>query len=143
MRQSFENNLKKYGESAKKMFGNFNAEGKKVYESEKEVLTTEAAKNSFTNSEAEQEIFEIQKQKQQKIKTFKTLLNKTRGENGDLVHPKLKGEHPLVIKNSDGSFQVKDNNGRTTQVTLGEIMTDYEWGAQYEFDPSVNIHTVR
>lgn len=143
MRTGFEDNLRKYGQALKDSFKNLSGEGKKAAEETKQQLTSEAAQQFRTDIESEGAIYKIQKQKQERMNKFKRLLEKTRAADGSFVHPEIKKDLPVVIQLEDGSFVVDRPGAGQAKVTLGDIMTDHEWGIEYTFDHSVNIHTVR
>jgi hypothetical protein len=142
MRFNFEKNIKKYGELIKKASLDLTKEGRTVSDEQKKQITEQVAKDSFTHSEAEIEIFKVQKQKIDRLGKFKKLLEKTRGENGSFVHPEIKQGLPMVLK-TDAGYEVVSINKTRTSVTLGEVMTDHEWDIEYTFDASVDIHTIR
>lgn len=100
-------------------------------------LLEQQAETMHTNKEAEAKIFHIQKLKLEKLKKFKRWLEKTRGSEG-FVHPSPEANLPLVQKNENGTYIV---NGK--EVTLGKIFGDLEWGKNYAFDTSVDIHDIR
>jgi 6-pyruvoyl-tetrahydropterin synthase len=140
---NFENNLKKYGEAVNDSLKDLSKEGRAAALEKKEELVTVVAQDSFTDLDTERQIFAIQKKKQDRFRKFKAFLAKTRGEHGEFIRPKIKEGVSLVAGNPEGGYFVKDANGVSVPVTYGELMTDQEWGVEYAFDESVDIHTVR
>lgn len=142
MRFSFEKKINNYNEALKESLKDFSKEGRQKYAEKKLEITGEAARATRTNQEAELAIFDIQKQKLERIKKFKKFLNKTRNGEGGFVHPEIEPGLPVISKDSEGNLVVSRKEGRQ-KITLGELITDPEWGIDYTFDSSVDIHTIR
>ncbi len=150
MKFNFENNLKKYTETIKSSLKDFSKEGKAVSLQQRDELIKTTSNESHTNPEAELEIYTIQKQKLEKLNKFKKFLEKTRTLDGGFQHETLNkfsdmsNKLPIVaVSSHDGEFFIRDAEGRESPVSIAEIMTDGEWGLQYTFDNSVNIHDIR
>lgn len=142
MRMNFEKNLKGYSEHITKAHKDLSPEGRTLAEQEKAQLVEQAAQSSFTDIDAELEIYKIQKQKQERLKKFKKFLEKTRGDNGSFVRPEVKKGVPVVSKTEQGYYVIMPD-GKKSSITLGDMMTDHEWDVEYAFDPSVDVHTIR
>jgi len=145
MRPNFEKNLNKYNEAIKDSFKDLSKEGKVVSGQKKDEITESLAFESHTNKDAEMKIFAIQKQKLEKLNKFKKFLEKTRSSDGGFEHvnSNLEIEYFGEVYQKDGEFFVARKDGSRQSVELSEIMTDSEWGIEYAFDTSVNIHDVR
>ncbi len=144
MKMNFENNLKKYTEKIKEFGRDMSKEGRIKAEEEKQKITTKASEESHTTLQAESEIYQIQKSKLEKLSKFKKWLEKTRDiASGGFIHPETQKNLPVVSVSDEGNFIMKLSNGETKLITMGEIMTDHEWGIDYTFDTSVNIHDIR
>lgn len=142
MRMNFEKNLSAYNEHIKGAHKDLSAEGRSRAEQEKTKLIENSAQVSFTDTNAELEIYKIQKQKQERFKKFKKFLEKTRGDNGALVRPEIKRGVPLV-SNTEQGYVVTMPDGKKSSITLGDMLTDHEWDVEYSFDDSVDVHTIR
>lgn len=134
MKLSFERNLMNYSSQINEK--KFKLEGKEA---------EQAAKENHTTKEAEIKIYNLQRQKLEKLKKFKKFLEQTRFGNGfvhKVMNPELAKTIP-TISFSDGKFECNSPDGKKKEISLSEIMTDGEWGLQYTFDESVNIHDIR
>jgi hypothetical protein len=142
MKESFGEHLRRYTETIAETNKDFSKEGKAAAEQARAAAVEETATQSHTTPEAEIEIYKIQKAKLDKLSRFKKFLEKTRSGQG-FIHPEMQQNMPVVSSDKEGNFILKDMSGKTQAITIGEILTDYEWGAQYAFDSSVNIHDIR
>lgn len=143
MRESFEQNIREYTETINDSLLDLSKEGKKVSEVHKVQTVEYGAYNAGTSIEAEQEIYKIQKAKIEQLKKFKRFLQATRSGGSGFVHPEIRKDVPIISFREGSGFVVTDQTGVSQSITLGEIMTDYEWGLEYTFDSSVNIHDIR
>lgn len=144
MKMSFEKNLKKYTENIKEFERDTTKEGRMTANQERQKITESVAKESFTNIESELQIYSIQKSKLEKLNKFKKWLEKTRDvTTGTFVHPEMQKNMSVVSVGNEGNFTVTSPDGQKKSITIGEIMTDHEWGIDYTFDKSVNIHDIR
>lgn len=146
MKFNFKENLKKYTDTIKQEKENgFNREGKIKSVDERNKAIEDISSRAHTTPEAEQQIYDIQKSKLEKLNKFKKFLEKTRTESGfthAAMNPELAKTVP-TISFRDGQFVATSPDGKHVSVSLAEIMTDNEWGLQYTFDNSVNIHDIR
>lgn len=142
MNSSFEKKITTYNAALKESLKDMSKQGREQAKEVKESLNTEFAREQFTDTESESKIYDIQKQKLERLNKFKKFLHKTRGENGSFIHPEIDPELPLVKQTESGSYVVTTPLGSKT-ITKGELLTDHEWGLEYTFDSSVNIHDVR
>ncbi len=144
MREEFSENIQNYNEAIKTSFKDMSKEGKLRAEEIKNQLVEITSKNTHTTKEAELEIFNIQKQKQEKFRKFRKFLDITRGcEKYDDSKRDLNKGKPVVSMTKEGVFTITEAGGQYKIVTMGEIMTDIEWGNEYTFDQTVNVHDVR
>lgn len=145
MRHNFEKNLKTYNEAVKESCRDLSKEGKEKSGAVKESLTSATAQESHTDKEAEIEIYTIQKQKLERLNKFKKFLEKTRTKDGGFEHAVMNKEGNIAgtVTQKDGEFFVVSKDGTKQPITISEIMTDGEWGVEYTFDDSVNIHDIR
>ena len=144
MRESFEQNIKSYKDSIEASLEDLSKEGRRT--SNKNEALEYGAYNAGTSIEAEKEIYRIQKSKIEKLKKFKQFLQTTRGGKLGFIHPEAKEKKkdiPLVSFDQERGFTVTDKAGVIKSITIGEIMTDYEWGLEYTLDSSVNVHDIR
>jgi len=143
MRENFEQNLNTYTETIKESLKDLSKEGKIKSEEIRTEVIEQASASTHTTPEAEATIYSIQKSKLEKLNKFKKFLGKTRSEDGGFVHPEQQPSLSKVSADKEGNFFITTASGALQKTTLGEIMTDYEWGIEYSFDPSVDIHDIR
>jgi hypothetical protein len=138
MRESFRGTLENYGEIAKGQM----QEGS-TPEDEKELLAgldgyiEAAVEIRRSNPEAQERIFALQKKKQEIMARLKEDIRDL--ERRD-VYPQKRPNARWASYNEDGRFSVK---GVRDSITLGEIMTDGEWGLSYNLDPDSIPRRVR
>lgn len=147
MKFNFKNNLEKYTEAIKQeKERGFGREEKELSKNIRENLTGNIAELAHTTAEAEQQIYNIQKSKLEKLNKFVKFMRETRSGNGGFKHavmnPELAKSVPTVSFR-DGQFITTSVTGKSSEINLTEVMTDGEWGMQYTFDDSVNIHDIR
>lgn len=145
MKFHFEKNLKKYTETIKEFGRDFTRDGKQLAAEKRTEITEDIASRAHTTPEAEQQIYDIQKSKLEKLNKFKKFLEKTRTEGG-FTHAVMNQESAKsvpVVSFYDGQFIAVSPDGKRLSVSLPEIMTDNEWGLQYTFDNTVDIHDIR
>lgn len=140
--QSFERKIKTYNAALKESLKDMSKDGRIKSKEVKDALNQAFAQEQFTNTETESKIYDIQKQKLERLKKFKNFLRKTRGENGSFIHPEIDPKLPLITPDGEGKYTVKTPDGNRT-ITRGELLTDHEWGMEYTFDHSVDIHDIR
>lgn len=147
MRESFEQNIENYGETIKGAFKDLSKEAKEKIREEMELALHRGVESAGTSIVAEQKIYNIQKSKIEKLGKFKKFLQSTRGSvagsQPGFVHAKIEKALPKVSFSEGSGFMTVGLNGSKRPITMGEIMTDYEWGIEYVFDDSVNVHDIR
>ena len=90
-------------------------------------------KHLYRSVKNQKKVFELQKQKQEIIKRLEE--ERRQLNNPDYLPEKELGSRKVSY---DGEqFLVKGENGQVTALTLGEIITDYEFGINYYLDSSV------
>ncbi len=89
------------------------------------------AEKSESTREAQQEIFEVQRRKQEIMKELKEDL-------AVLDHPERPEREPAPgarkVAYRDGQLRWRRGDGREVPVTKGEIITDLAWGLDYHLD---------
>ena len=145
MKFHFEKNLKKYTETINEFGRDFSREGKQLATEKRAEITEDITSRAHTTPEAERQIYDIQKSKLEKLNKFKKFLEKTRTEGG-FTHAVMNSELAKSVPTvsfRDGHFVTTSVTGKSSEINLTEVMTDGEWGMQYTFDDSVNIHDIR
>lgn len=142
MRHSFEKKINKYNEAIKDSLKDISKEGRAKSAEVKQELTAQYAEKTYTDKDSEVLIFDIQKQKLERLKKFKKFLSKTRSPEGGFVHPEIEPGLPIISEDGEGNYIVKSTEGYQ-RITPGELVTDHEWGVEYTFDKSVDIHAIR
>lgn len=141
MRESLNNNIKNYSEGINNSFKDMSKEGKARSEELRQALVQTGALEAHTSKEAEEKIYNIQKQKLEKFRKFKRWLESTRvNKNYDDIAGK---NSPVVSMTREGVPTIAYKDGTFKIATMGEIMSDMEWGEEYVFDKSVDIHAIR
>jgi hypothetical protein len=143
MREQLDKNIKNYTEALNDSFKDMSKEGKQKAEIIKEVAVQEGAFLAHTTKEAELEIYKIQKQKIEKFRKFKQWLEKTRKNSETYDDTENKKDKPVVSLSKEGTVTISYKDGSFKIATMGEVMTDMEWGSEYAFDKSVDIHDIR
>lgn len=143
MRENLDNNIKKYNEAINLSLKDMSKEGKIKLEAIKDELTEEVAKVAHTSKEAELEIFKIQKQKIEKFRKFRKWLDETRESRDTYDDTKKNPDKPVVSLSKEGTLTISYKDGSYKIASMGEIMTDMEWGQNYAFDKSIDIHDIR
>lgn len=97
------------------------------------------AQEEGVTPETQQQVFEIQKKKQEIMKRLKEYLRNL----DDPEHREKIKEGEYRIEFYKGKYIWTRDDGKTQEVTLGDIMTDGEWGVDYYLDPSSVPRNVR
>lgn len=145
MRENFGEKLIAYNEDIKehnKDFSSGKETKEKAIERRDSLLKQESGKyygNEEEKLKNEEYIYRLQKEKLEKLKKFKKFLESTRKEGG-FSFGLRENKNPKVRKVSFKNDKFFVGNEK---VSLSEIMTDKEWGIEYTFDESVNIHDIR
>lgn len=137
MRKSFESNIRQYNEIAKGELAGKNEEAPEDDELQA-ALGWEIKKNAAnreTSQAAQAEIYRLQLAKQDIFKKLKADISAL--DNPEM-EPRLEGSKKVSFEN--GSYFAAEENDRTP-VTLGEILTDGDWGIKYALDRSVPRET--
>lgn len=138
MRPELERNMRNYGELMKYT----SVISKEKYDNVKETMLEQAAGMSHTTKEAELEIYNIQKQKLERFRKFKRWLENTRKDE-HFDDSANNSDKPVVSMTKEGVPTITYKDGTFKIATMGEVMSDMEWGEEYVFDKSVDIHTIR
>jgi len=91
----------------------------------------EAVKTRQSDPEAQERIFSLQKKKQRVMQEFKTALALLDGPLEEIEQPK--GATKVVMRN--GRYIASPDYGEEQEITLGQLLTDGEWGIRYFPDP--------
>ncbi len=143
MRPRFRESLEQYGAIAKDL--------KSAENSELSTLgavlhwhIAKEAETSATSQDAQFSIFEMQQKKQAIMDWLKSELRKL--DELEAKHEQPKGSI-LISRADDGRFYRLRNTGAEKQersyVTLGELLTDGDWGLNYFLDPATMPRIVR
>src|SRR3989338_8088830 len=143
MRRSFEQSLRGYEERGRKKEGY--VEIARLYEKTKkesgvldigriasmiDLRLQEEARRNVTDKETQEVILETQKYKQEIMtalhERFKAIERKEQQEV-------LKGQRLITMKEGKFVWNTETDKGEI-QVTLGELLTDQEWGVEYVLD---------
>jgi hypothetical protein len=129
MKESFEKRLHNYGEIAKDFLKNedMDEETEKRLGHVIEWQTKKAAELSHTGRLTQEQILEIQMDKQKIMDKLKQDIRKL--DFGETL-PAAPGYHGEVFL-ENGEMIIKETGEK---ITLGELMTDVEWGLDYSLD---------
>ncbi|MFA6397775.1 MAG: hypothetical protein WDK96_02940 [Candidatus Paceibacterota bacterium] len=141
MRPRFEQNLKAYSKVAKDELKlaekNKESDGALVNLEMKNLRTVidwhiEKAKESGqTDIQAQEDIYFIQKQKQEIIKKLESDLACL--DNPECIFKKEENARSTSYEESTG-FSYQNDRGKIAPASFGEILTDMEWGVYYNLD---------
>lgn len=134
MRPRFEKDLRSFGQVAKEEL-----EIDQPSKTELDQLSSvvdwhlkRAAENQHTNILKQREIYDIQKEKQKIMNRFKELL--TCLDDPKCHQEKREKDRFTKFDKEKNGFIYKDGNGKEQIATLGEIITDMDWGVTYYLD---------
>ncbi len=130
MRPRFRETLAHYSNLSKKEEATIDPQKKKKLGYVVDFAIEEAARKAHTEEETQREIYDIQKVKQRLMRHMHRELAKL---DSDEEH-EMRGNGIRVYAENDEYFFIGPN-GTETLITLGEIMTDGEWGREYALDP--------
>ena len=138
MRFAFEKNIAEFRKTAKEQVSG-EQKTKKEKKKIKEVVNwqvEEAAKIRQTPLETQKEIFELQKRKQQEMVALREELKGADStESASLSIPEQESiKNKRLIKEEDNCLWWEKKNGQKQAITLGELLTDGEWGIDYHLD---------
>ncbi|MEK7608265.1 MAG: hypothetical protein AAB495_01670 [Patescibacteria group bacterium] len=140
MREGFKKDVERYSAVAKaELSGSLDGE---VLEHVLRWNVEQGSLHQHTSEPTQQAIYEIQKKKQELMEELKkTLHDIDSPEKGQESEP---GRLQVSDYNAERRVaQCKLKNGSRIEVSLGEILTDGEWGLAYDFDPSSVPREVR
>jgi len=135
MKESFERDLRSMNEMVKPRFDeNFEQQNLESLEREINEELEEIADNQNSSIETQRSILEIQRQKQE-------IIQKLKADLGCLDNPDCSlemGENARSVKYDEDTKKYYYNNERneTLQATFGEIVTDLDWGSEYDLSSS-------
>jgi len=136
MRHSFEGNIAGYNEVAKDILsGKLTADEEQHLESELRSKIRRATYNRRSSQVDQEDIYFIQQDKQALMQKLRTEI----AQLDDPAHiPDRSPSQQLIVKEGD-TFVLKGAYlYQNAEMTIGELLTDIEWGADYYLDP----HTV-
>ena len=88
-------------------------------------------KEGEVHSETQEKIRELQQKKAEVMNVLRTRFRAI--ENGSTFQPDT--EHIWNVRCVDGVFIAREHTGAETEITAGDIMTDFTWGVGYVLDP--------
>jgi len=144
MRSNFERNIKNYTEHIKDSSKDLSKEGRTISGIKKTSLLEKTTQESHTNIEAENNIYILQKGKLEKLNKFKKFLESTRKEDyfkHAVVNSNI--ESLGMVSFLKGEFFLSNKNSAQEKIKFSEIITDNEWGMEYDFDNSIDIQDIR
>lgn len=129
MRPGFERHLRKYSQ-AEKAIGKADT-GKELKEIDQQLQRDLklGAEKSFTTQHDQEAIYNLQEKKQAVMRRLKRDL----AYLDDPEHAEERDPDRRFVTYEDGRYFIESDEGRSA-VSLGEIMTDYEWGIEYQLD---------
>ncbi|HBM45856.1 MAG: hypothetical protein UT05_C0006G0045 [Parcubacteria group bacterium GW2011_GWF2_38_76] len=140
MKETFKRNLENYNKVAKdEIF----AEEMNVKDDRLEKVldwhTEKAAKELGTEKQDQEKIYKLQVKKQEIMDDLKKSI-------ALLDHPENQKEDisplPKIVQSETGDF-IRTTDSKQEKITLGEIMTDSEWGMEYNLDSSSISRNIR
>lgn len=91
-----------------------------------------SAERQHTNTETQKEIYDLQKRKQEIMKRLKAQLACL--DNPERQLEKGEGERSAEFDAEQNGFKYLDDNGQEQVATLGDMITDMDWGVYYSLD---------
>src|SRR3989338_4088043 len=133
MRPSFERHLREYGKLIKDQMSAEDSEALERLETVIEYHMERAAKTQETTTGEQEKVFEIQKEKQRIMERLHENLRCLDDENCTPERPE--GSRLVTFDEKENKFLVEMPNGSQETATLGDILTDGDWGLVYYLDP--------
>ena len=133
MRPSFERNLREYGKLIKDQMSVSDNEELERLQTVIDYYMERAAKTQETTMEGQEKVFDIQKEKQLIMERLHENLRCVDDEN---CTPERPPKSRLVTFNEkENKFFVEISDDSQESATLGDILTDGDWGLVYYLDP--------
>ncbi|OGZ59659.1 MAG: hypothetical protein A3F94_01850 [Candidatus Spechtbacteria bacterium RIFCSPLOWO2_12_FULL_38_22] len=132
MRPSFERHLREYGKLIKDQMSAEDSEALEKLETVIEYHVERAAKTQETTIVGQEKIFEIQKEKQRIMERLHENLRCLDDENCTPERPE--SSRLVTFNEKENKFFVEMPNGSQETATLGDILTDGDWGLMYYLD---------
>lgn len=139
MRENFEKGLRDLNEIAKEDLGvkqsteGLDEEGLSQYSDILDQEINKLAQEYHTDKVIQEEIYNLQKEKQKLMQQLKTNLQDL--DKFNYKKEKLPNERLSQYSEATNKFIYIDEQGKSQQATLGEIITDMDWGIYYYLDP--------
>ena len=134
MRPRFEKDLRGYSDVAKEE-AEFTAEAPEELDRLSVVLDwhlEKSAERQNTNADVQREIYDLQKKKQEVMSHLKVQLECL--DNPECQLEKGEGERSAEFDAEQNGFKYLDDNGKEQVATLGDLITDMDWGVYYNLD---------
>lgn len=142
MRESFAKNLGHYSELAKEqMRDDMTEEEIKNLEGAFQFRIRKAAEVRGTSDEVQIEVFKLQQFKQEIMKQMK--IDIANLDDPEFEPKRKEGDRRIVCENGKYFWRGAKEGKPNIEVTLGDIMTDGEWGILYFLDPTSVPKNVR
>ncbi|MFH0853716.1 MAG: hypothetical protein V1853_04915 [bacterium] len=140
MREGFEQILHEYGDSAKKLMDETRPDDElRQVKSELKSHRKAVAFEEGTSKEAQIEIVALQKQKQ---KIMLRLQNQIKDlDDSEFRTEQESGSSLVTYENNE--LIVQGKNGQSEAISVGELMTDGDWGLDYSLDSETVPRAVR
>ena len=135
MRPSFEKNLREFSALAKDQMSAEDSEALEKLETVIDYHLERAAKTQETTTEGQEKVFEIQKEKQRIMERLHENLRCLDDENCTPERPE--GSRLVTFDEKENKFLVEMPDGSQEPATLGDILTDGDWGLVYYLDPRI------
>ncbi|MBU0707195.1 hypothetical protein KKG41_02375 [Patescibacteria group bacterium] len=140
MRKRFEDTVNQYGTDFKGMMGSDSSEPDYlVHLADLSMHISRAAKREGTSAEDQKRIASIQRGKLEIMQQLKSDLSAIDDPESDVEQEK----GSRIVRADEFGYQVETEDGQTEEITLGEIMTDGDWGVAYHMDPETVPRNVR
>jgi hypothetical protein len=138
MKESFEENLNKFGKLAKERHTAGITDypsGEELHKRQEDVerLATKIAKETSTKIKYQRRIYKLQLEKQKIMLELKEKIKKI--DNPDYKVEKLKNQREVVSVDNGDMYLLDDSGYKGEKIDFGEILTDGEWGVDYFLDP--------
>lgn len=136
MKQGFEKNLREYSKLAKEQISTEDADELEKLQEAVDFQLGRGAMSQKVKKEKQKEVFDIQVEKQLVMERLYKNLHCLDDENCTSERPPQ--SQLVTYDEKKDNFLVQMSNGTQESATLGDILTDGDWGLAYYLDP----HTV-
>ena len=133
MRERFRKNLREMSHFVKEEDSELTEQELEIMQTVLDYHLTHAAKSEQTPKEIQSKIFEIQKEKQQIMEELRYNLRCI--DNPECKPEREDGDRLVIYDLEKEVYIYKSEEGDEQEITLGEILTDGEWGISYYLDP--------